>query len=225
MILISAELQQNHKNSHSCFLLKRGLCHRCFPVNFAKFLRTSPGDCFLKKKVVTAIILLIPWMHQKNLSNVFDGSEGIIDTIKCGVYLHLFQHVTWLIILPGLAQILCLVLLTYKFTFILVKTIRKRMKNKEGVRAMFLASSQVTNSRRCSGKQLLHFTLCEKCPYSEFFFWFVFSLIRTEYGETKYSISLRIHSECGKIRTRKTPNTDTFYPVLPSASYCLGKIA
>ena len=30
------------------------------------------------------------------------------------------------------------------------------------------------------------------------FFWFVFSLIRAEYGEI-----LRIHSECGKLRTRK----------------------
>ena len=29
-----------------------------------------------------------------------------------------------------------------------------------------------------------------------------------------YSVSLRIHSECGKIRTRKTPNTDTFYAAL-----------
>ena len=29
-----------------------------------------------------------------------------------------------------------------------------------------------------------------------------------------YSVSLRIQFECGKIRTRKTPNTDTFYAVL-----------
>ena len=29
----------------------------------------------------------------------------------------------------------------------------------------------------------------------------------------KYSISLRIQSECGKIRTRITPNTGTFYAV------------
>ena len=35
-------------------------------------------------------------------------------------------------------------------------------------------------------------TLCKKCPYSECFW-----------------------SECGKIRTRKTPNTDTFHAVLP----------
>ena len=27
----------------------------------------------------------------------------------------------------------------------------------------------------------------------------------------RYSVSLRIKSECGKIRTRKTPNTDNFH--------------
>ena len=37
----------------------------------------------------------------------------------------------------------------------------------------------------------------------------VFSRIRTEYGE----ISLRIQSECGKIRARKAPNRDAFYAV------------
>ena len=30
----------------------------------------------------------------------------------------------------------------------------------------------------------------------------------------RYSVSLRIQSECGKMRTRITPNTDTFYAVL-----------
>ena len=30
----------------------------------------------------------------------------------------------------------------------------------------------------------------------------------------RYSVSLRIQSECGKIRTRITPNRDTFYGVL-----------
>ena len=29
----------------------------------------------------------------------------------------------------------------------------------------------------------------------------------------RYSVSLHIHSECGKIRTRITSNTDTFYAV------------
>ena len=28
-----------------------------------------------------------------------------------------------------------------------------------------------------------------------------------------YSVNLRIQSECGKIRTRKTPNTDNFHAV------------
>ena len=30
-----------------------------------------------------------------------------------------------------------------------------------------------------------------------------------------YGVSLRIQSECGKMRTRITPNTDTFYAVFP----------
>ena len=42
------------------------------------------------------------------------------------------------------------------------------------------------------------YTLREKCPYSELF-WSAFSRIRTEFG---------------KIRTRITPNTDTFYSVI-----------
>ena len=29
----------------------------------------------------------------------------------------------------------------------------------------------------------------------------------------RYSVSLRIQSECGKVRAKKTPNTDTFYAV------------
>ena len=34
-----------------------------------------------------------------------------------------------------------------------------------------------------------------------------------ELNTERYSVSLRIQSECGKIRTRITPNTDTFYAV------------
>ena len=30
----------------------------------------------------------------------------------------------------------------------------------------------------------------------------------------RYSVPLRVQSECGKVRTRKTPNTDGFYAVL-----------
>ena len=53
-------------------------------------------------------------------------------------------------------------------------------------------------------------TLCEKCPYSEFY-WSVFVRIQTEYVDI--GVFLLIQSECGKIRTRKTPNTDTFHAV------------
>ena len=48
-------------------------------------------------------------------------------------------------------------------------------------------------------------SLCEKCPCLEFF-WFVFFRIWFEYA-------VRIQSECGKIRTRKTPNTENFHVV------------
>ena len=34
----------------------------------------------------------------------------------------------------------------------------------------------------------------------------------------RYFVSLRIQSECGKIRTRKTPNTDTFQAVFRPAT-------
>ena len=52
----------------------------------------------------------------------------------------------------------------------------------------------------------LTLSLRKKSPYSEFF-WFVFSRIRTEYGE------IRSISECGKIRTIKTQNTDSLHAV------------
>ena len=45
-------------------------------------------------------------------------------------------------------------------------------------------------------------SLRKKCLYSVLF-WSAFSRIRTE-----YSVSLRIQSECAKMRTRITPNTD-----------------
>ena len=60
-------------------------------------------------------------------------------------------------------------------------------------------------------------SLREKCPYSELF-WSAFSRIRTEYGEI-----LRIQSECGKMWTRITPNTDTFYAVILTKKGVLGK--
>ena len=51
----------------------------------------------------------------------------------------------------------------------------------------------------------LFITLRGKCPYSEFF-WSVITRIWTEYGEN-------IQFKCEKIRTGKTPNTNTFYAV------------
>ena len=50
--------------------------------------------------------------------------------------------------------------------------------------------------------------LRKKCLYLEIF-GYVYSRVGTEYG-----VSLRILSECRKIRTRKTPNTNNFYSVL-----------
>ena len=52
------------------------------------------------------------------------------------------------------------------------------------------------------------YSLRKKCPYSELFR-SVFSTIQTEYGEIR-----SIQSECGKIRIRVTPNTDTFQTVI-----------
>ena len=37
----------------------------------------------------------------------------------------------------------------------------------------------------------------------------------------KYSVSLSIQSDCGKIRTRITPNMDTFHAVLAACHVCL----
>ena len=48
----------------------------------------------------------------------------------------------------------------------------------------------------------LSITLREEFPYSELFLYM-----------ERYSISIRIHSECRKIRARKIPNTDTFHVV------------
>ena len=57
---------------------------------------------------------------------------------------------------------------------------------------------------QCQLSGTLSVTLREKCSYSEFFY-FIFSRILTEYRD------LRIKSKYGKIRNRKTPNTDTFH--------------
>ena len=52
--------------------------------------------------------------------------------------------------------------------------------------------------------------LREKCPYSDYSgrYFPAFGLNTERYG-----VSLRIQFECGKIQTRKTPNTNTFQAV------------
>ena len=94
--------------------------------------------------------------------------------------------------------------------------------------SVYATISQVVKPLKVSEK----YSLCEKWPCSEFF-WSVFSSILTEYGEvrsispysvqmrentdqknSKYGLPLRIYSKCGKIRTRKTPNMDTFHAVI-----------
>ena len=55
-------------------------------------------------------------------------------------------------------------------------------------------------------------SLRKKCPYSESGSYFPAFGLNTE----RYSVSLRIQSECRKIRTRITPNTYTFQAVLIS---------
>ena len=60
----------------------------------------------------------------------------------------------------------------------------------------------------------IHQTLPKKSPYSELF-WSAFSPHFLAFGlnTERYGVSLRIKSECGKMRTAITPNTDTFYGV------------
>ena len=44
-----------------------------------------------------------------------------------------------------------------------------------------------------------------------------------ELNTERYSVSLRTQSECGKMRTKITPNTDTFYAVIVSTKKFLCK--
>ena len=79
-------------------------------------------------------------------------------------------------------------------------------------KTMLLESTMKTSVEKVTTlKHLVKYTLCEKCPNTEFF-WSVFSCIWTEYGEILRS--LRIQSECGKIRIRKIPCLDTFHAVI-----------
>ena len=60
------------------------------------------------------------------------------------------------------------------------------------------------------GGGLSGIALREKFLYLEFFSYFPAFRLNTE----RYSVSLHYQSKCGKIRTRKTPNTVTFHAVL-----------
>ena len=75
------------------------------------------------------------------------------------------------------------------------------LKQKLLTRHVFFDEKQQKNAHCAKNK---------KCPYSELF-WSIFSRIWTEYGEIW--VSLRIKSECGKMWTRVTPNTDIFHAV------------
>ena len=57
-------------------------------------------------------------------------------------------------------------------------------------------------------------TLRKKCPYLELF-WSTFSAFGLNIE--KYGVSLRIQPECGKMRARITPNTNTFHEVRGNA--------
>ena len=59
-------------------------------------------------------------------------------------------------------------------------------------------------------------TLREKFPYLELF-WPLFSTFGL--NGKRYKVPFRIQYECGKIRTRTTPKTDTFYAVKTGIAY------
>ena len=53
---------------------------------------------------------------------------------------------------------------------------------------------------KCTAPFYEFLTLCEKCPYFPAF-------------GMRFSVSLRIQPECGKMRAKKTPNKNTFHDV------------
>ena len=69
------------------------------------------------------------------------------------------------------------------------------------------ASSSIVSIMLNTSKGL---TSREKCPYSEFSGPFFPSFgLNTE----KYRVSFYLQFDCGKIKSRETPNTDTFHTV------------
>ena len=57
-------------------------------------------------------------------------------------------------------------------------------------------------------RKIYFLILSKKCPYLELF-WSVFSCIGL--NTERYGVSLRIQHECRKMRTRITPDTNTFH--------------
>ena len=57
--------------------LKKRLWHRCFPVNFAKFLRTLLGDCFCKKKQYTAFTGILESVQDNQLESILSVLSDI----------------------------------------------------------------------------------------------------------------------------------------------------
>ena len=61
-----------------------------------------------------------------------------------------------------------------------------------------------------SGDQIQFYpTLREKCPNMEFFFWSVYSFLRTEYGDLR-----RFSPYTEKYGPEKTPYLDTFHELM-----------
>ena len=65
--------------SEACNFIKKRLWHRCFPVNFAKFLRTSfyrapLGDCFCPRSGISSGLSICHWniksLAARNISKV-----------------------------------------------------------------------------------------------------------------------------------------------------------
>ena len=69
------EISQNsQENSCARDSFLRSLCHSCFPVNFAKFLRTPPDDCFwknLKQRLIQNPVKHLNWSFFPKIVNGF----------------------------------------------------------------------------------------------------------------------------------------------------------
>ena len=67
----------------------------------------------------------------------------------------------------------------------------------------------------------LTLALRQKCCYWKFL-WTVFSRMRL--NAERYGVYFRIQSECGEMRTRKSPNADTFQAVQNSVHECCSDV-